>query len=105
MEKEVRLIDVNSAVERLKEAEQEMRVVRIVGHKAVSIDAVIQFLEERPTVDAVEVKHGRFMYVRDDELIDHWECSVCHGLIPSEYIHWNYCPSCGAKMDGDGDAK
>ena len=51
-----------------------------------------------PTIDATPVVRGRFVYVRDDELTDHYECSVCHGLIPSEYIHWNYCPHCGAKM-------
>lgn len=67
------------------------------------LNALKQMVDGLPTEDVAPVVHGRFMYVRDDELIDHWECSVCHGLIPSEYIHWNYCPSCGAKMDGDGN--
>ena len=52
-----------------------------------------------PRVDVVEVVHGRCVYVRDDELIDHYECSVCHKYIPQEYTSWHYCPNCGAKMD------
>ena len=63
-----------------------------------------EIIDEQPTVDAVEVVHGRCVYVRDEELIDHWECSVCGRYIPWEYhLDWNYCPNCGAKMDGDGN--
>jgi hypothetical protein len=44
----------------------------------------------------VEVVHGRFVDA---------ECSVCRwfGNIV-ETRHYNYCPNCGAKMDGDNDA-
>jgi predicted RNA-binding Zn-ribbon protein involved in translation (DUF1610 family) len=57
-------------------------------------------IQKLPTVDAVEVVHGRCVYVRDEELIDHWECSVCGRYIPWEYhLDWSYCPNCGAKMD------
>ena len=43
------------------------------------------------------VKHGR------------WEegcwCSVCHKFSMNAYIkeYANYCPNCGARMDGDGN--
>lgn len=56
------------------------------------IDAVI---EKAPAVDAEPVRHGE--WVRDKENCLHNKCSVC------EYRHCredNYCPNCGAKMDG-----
>lgn len=54
-----------------------------------------------PTVDAVEVVHGRWEVIEvSDEL---YKCSACGEwqFIPEE--HFAYCPYCGAKMDGDGD--
>ena len=58
--------------------------------------------------DAVEVVNGRWkpVYDYDDGEIDHIaeSCSVC-----KRHVSWfkgrpfNYCPNCGAKMDGDGN--
>ena len=59
------------------------------------------FLEE--TADAVEVVHGRWekrqAIIFDDEMIG-YRCSECNTTWDAET---NYCPHCGAKMDGDGD--
>ena len=55
MANEKRLIDANDALERLKKAEKEMKVVSLCGCKAVPMDGVIEFVASRPTVDAVEV--------------------------------------------------
>ena len=54
-------------------------------------------------VDAVEVVHGR--WVKKETMIrspfaKNAYCSVC--LEETSYAH-NYCPNCGAKMDGDGN--
>mgnify|MGYP007037160466 CR=1 FL=1 len=56
-------------------------------------DALDAAMSQAPTVDAVEVVHGRFVDA---------ECSVCRwfGNIV-ETRHYNYCPNCGAKMDGE----
>ena len=42
--------------------------------------------------------------------VDCMECSACHDswIIEEDYCFdnmplWNYCPSCGAKMDGGAD--
>lgn len=100
----MRLIDADDALERLKKAEQEMKVVSIVGCKAVPMDGVIEFLETRPTVDAVEVVRARW--------VDN-HCTAC-GMMPMGEELWkhmdiapprmecfmDYCPCCGAKMDG-----
>lgn len=68
---------------------------------------VQQFIDKAPTVDAVEVVHGRWITdgLGDGERI----CSVCRRY--ALYTHRNrydqyltiYCPNCGAKMDGDVD--
>lgn len=50
-----RLIDAVDALEQLKQAEKEMKVVTPLGCKAVDIKAVLKYIESRPTVDAVEV--------------------------------------------------
>ena len=63
---------------------------------------------DAPTVDAVEVVHGR--WIHDcveacspfvDSLpvwVDVMQCSVCKEYIEGSH-GTNYCPNCGAKMD------
>ena len=57
-------------------------------------------------VDAVEVVHGRYEMGIDEGDYEYGTCSVC-GY--NEYnafgccLPHNYCPNCGAKMDGDGN--
>ena len=76
-------------------------------HKTLILDMKQAFLGIAP-VDAVEVVHGRW------ELRQHphkwfypeYRCSVCGGWkhqLAYEHENMNYCPKCGAKMDGDGN--
>ena len=73
---------------------------------------VLAVINEQPTVDAVEVVHGRW-----DEIPNKYmsvstkngfysghatNCSVCHEVNPNAF-KTNYCPNCGAMMDGDGN--
>ena len=55
-----------------------------------------RYISEQPTVDAEPVRHGRWMHLSNT-----WgECSVCGER--NKYLkRWNYCPHCGAKMDGE----
>ena len=52
-----------------------------------------------PTVDAVEVVHGRWVH----KGAWHIECSECQYILAHIGEAKNYCPNCGAKMDGDGN--
>ena len=63
-----------------------------------------------PTVDAVEVVHGR--WIASGCGFDC--CSECRKVYADVYLtemgikprtQFNYCPNCGAKMDGDSDGK
>ena len=62
-------------------------------------------IREMPAADVAEVVHGR--WIKEDFLSDDVnnaeKCSQC-----GELIGWfgnlpNYCPNCGAKMDGGED--
>ncbi len=56
------------------------------------IDMALKILNEIPTEDVVEVKHGEW-----DNNGDFYQCSVCDNFTGYNY---DYCPYCSAKMDG-----
>ena len=107
MEKEKRLVDAEAIARKLKNAHcAECNVVRKVQCSACWVDDVLELLDG-DTVDAVGVVHGRWID-RTKNIRGYYDyrydCSVC------EHIFWhggievfNYCPNCGAKMDGDGN--
>ena len=55
-----------------------------------------KLIADAPTVDAVEVVHGRWSFIGENCCV----CSVCHKHAIADYY---FCPECGAKMDGDGN--
>ena len=55
-------------------------------------------VEQAETLDVVPVVHGRWMR-RGNET----KCSRCKFIYYSNHDDFNYCPNCGARMDGDGD--
>ena len=110
MANEKRLIDANAL-------EKDMRAYAdnkaYCGHieLANGILKAVGRIDEAPTVDAVEVVHGRWIpleydgYADGNPVWDLWECSECQGEHSGdEDTLTPYCPNCGAKMDGDGNA-
>ena len=102
MANEKRLIDGN----RLK-----MRMIAFataIKREYLSIEAIVDTINTEDTVDAVEVKHCRWeLHGNDDDCGCSYFCSNCHESYDEDwfYVHgqngnWNYCPNCGAKMDG-----
>ena len=83
MANEKRLIDANALRNALYEADA-------ITMKGVAI------INQFPTVDAVEVVHGRW---KGAGMGDYY-CSVCQQLVNPRT---NYCPNCGAKMDGGNE--
>ena len=64
-------------------------------------DAILKI----PAADVAPVRHGRWIYHIDDLFPGDstQECSCCH---EEEYLtlyNENYCPNCGAKMDGGAE--
>ena len=63
--------------------------------------AVRNFIVKLPKVDAVEVVHGRWLSTNDDNKKRCSQCDVIHLIAQYPHGQANYCPNCGAKMDGD----
>ena len=55
--------------------------------------SAIKHVEAQPADDVTEVRHGR--WIEDQEF---FKCSECGCL--TDYRLSNFCPDCGAKMDG-----
>ena len=58
-------------------------------------------LSTLPAVDAVPVVHGRWIDHKDEH-----QCSVCKETTIVDFYVWkniqfDFCPYCGAKMDGE----
>ena len=61
-------------------------------------------LNSIPAADVVEVRHGEWVEVDGDDVRRLCECSICHDWVMIDYSYIaNYCPHCGAKMDGGQD--
>ena len=62
-------------------------------------------IEEAPAVDAVPMTHAKWL-LRHVGHGHYWECSHCHQN-PCIYVteDTKFCPNCGAKMNGEGDAE
>ena len=63
---------------------------------------VIDRIKSAPTADVVEVRHGEWI---SNGLTQDYVCSECSGMAPvgcekEDFYESNYCPNCGAKMDG-----
>ena len=105
MANEKRLIDANALDEKVgKLAERYAAQGRMVV--AEDYNFIRTVLMTAPTVDAVEVVHAKWLITHTVDTwmgiskIDGFICSEC-GV--SSKRGGNYCPNCGAKMDGDGN--
>lgn len=95
MATEKRLIDANGLLE-LYDMGKELE--EYAGVLQVPIPVIRQNIKDMPTVDAVEVVHGRWIPCTNGG----YHCSVCDKRFGFVFDN-NYCPNCGAKMDGDGN--
>lgn len=62
--------------------------------------AAEQLLDEIPAADVAPVVHGQWI-----EDHDYLKCPECGVMVKWDFTffdigNWNYCPNCGAKMDG-----
>ena len=56
-------------------------------------------IDNAPTADVAPVRHGYWVKEKRDVLI-HWHCSACKECFYLDMPNAEYCPQCGAKMDG-----
>ena len=63
-----------------------------------------EIVDDEPTIDAVQVRHGEWI---GDRLVTTnggtygvRRCSRCEAYYQDIGYGWDYCPNCGARMDG-----
>lgn len=87
-----------------KEAKEAQSAFEELGGEsgiiAEAFEDLANELEDFPTADIVPVQHGRWI---DDR--DYLKCPECSVMVKRDFTFfdigdWNYCPNCGAKMDG-----
>ena len=99
MEREKRLIDANAL-------KAHINGVSTHWLNDWSTLGVLAAVDKQPTVDAVEVVHGKWEMGVDEGDYEYGTCSVCGYTEYNAFcclLPHNYCPNCGAKMDGDGN--
>ena len=88
----MRLIDADALIN-----DRENFIVIGAGDN-ICID--IYDIEKAPTIEDEPVKHGRWEWDTEDI----YRCTVCYEKVHVKEVmgrpDWDYCPNCGAKMDG-----
>lgn len=85
------------------DADQFILAIMDASLSSVDEDTILDLVDSVPTVDVAPAVHGEWL-LRHEGHGHYWECSVCHKN-PCIYVtkDTNYCPNCGAKMDGGTD--
>ncbi|MDE5620469.1 MAG: hypothetical protein K2O29_01365 [Ruminococcus sp.] len=116
----MRLIDADEFINTTKMGTMLASMCTTNVAKKEILKATYELIKERignaPTVDAVPVRHGKWKYKNDEDFDYVPCCSICgeaDALSRNDYNYHggkirdnnsNYCPTCGAKMDG-GESK
>ena len=98
----MRLLDAHKLYEQYETAMYEL--VKSTNCENISLEALsllcgAKLIADAPTLDAIPVKHGRWLPVLngiDDDTNPAFDCSECDAMCNKKH---NYCPACGAKMD------
>lgn len=74
-----------------------MRTAHILRPEDKELMSAISII---PAADVAPVRHGRWI-----EDHDYLKCPECGVMVKRDFTFfdigdWNYCPNCGAKMDG-----
>ena len=79
---------------------RKMAMLEIAYTMETETDAavVLRMIDDAPAADVTPMVHGRWI-----EGFDEIKCSVCRrewSYCDNDTNTFNYCPNCGAKMDG-----
>lgn len=87
-------IEREAAIDYIKQSQcKKCSDIGLCGNCAVLTG--VRLFEEVPAADVAPVVHGR--KIEDGDIGCFWLCSLCGECLP---YGANYCPNCGAKMDG-----
>lgn len=88
--------------------EREALLDQDFTYKCINIDdisVVEKLIKNVPAADVAPVVHGKWIPIRTETFIYVEKCSECsyveeYNINPDKGISPNFCPNCGAKMDG-----
>lgn len=91
-----RYIDVDRLIGELKSLPEQERIEYM---------GIYDCIKSVPTADDVrKVEHGHWHLIVGHSIWNRFVCSVCKNEVVLEGgIDYDYCPNCGAKMDGKED--
>lgn len=84
----------------LIDTEKAWKTAQRIYSDPVLLHAIKNVLDSTEAIEAAPVVHGRWKYV---EVIGFGLLSTCSECGHHDH-ETNYCPNCGARMDGDGNA-
>ena len=96
IERDALLADISAAVKHRGMGE-------IIGQ------TLMRYVKRQPAADVAPVVHGRWIHSRYEDCSEQFElvkCSLCNheAYAMAFYVRGgNYCPACGAKMDGGAE--
>ena len=73
------------------------------GETAVFLD-IKAIVEDCPTIDAVPVRHGKWIDMDEQSYTWKIRCSCCdheRSMMSTQGEYPNYCENCGARMDAE----
>lgn len=100
----MRLIDADALIEKFNE-KCDMATSLIdekTAERFHTFCILADAVEAQPTIDAVPVVHGKWEFIDKYKV----QCSVCLRIRNGKTQRmWEYCPNCGARMDGEDEQK
>lgn len=98
----MRLIDADALK---RECEKLPRVLDDEFIHFVKVKDITKTINNAPTIEAEPVRHGE--WIEPEEYTGHteWHCSYCGDVVYTicGYPSADYCPNCGAKMEGKNE--
>ena len=96
-----RLIDADDVIQRI--ADMDIPQAYQADTNLYLLGRVIGMIDNAPIIDTT--KHGKWVEISEDGFPKDC-CSVCgceayYDYDGDKYMHFDYCPNCGAKMEGD----
>ena len=97
----MRLIDADEVENKLAELWEKADDVNPIGY-----DDLMDIVYDAPTIDALPVKRGKWVVTYRTKETDFLQgkdlkCPFCGFEASVLDMSFNYCPNCGAKMDGE----
>lgn len=73
----------------------------ISEHFGISLDDLCDVFAAIPTEGCEPVAHGKWIPTKDDNKKECSNCEIIHLIAQYPHGQINYCPNCGARMDGE----